>query len=437
MAQNISSSASLPSQDRPQRGAWRVTFLLLLFMLINFSDKIVVGLAAAPIMAELGLSHQEFGLLSTAFFFLFPASAVLVGFLSRRFQTKSVLLVLAVLWSVLQFPMLGAVSLEVLIICRLLLGAAEGPAQPLTLHATYKWFPDALRALPTAVIAQGSALGVILAVPVLNWIIVHHSWHWAFGAVGAAGLLWVLTWLILGEEGKLGSRTTSIADAVEEKVPLRYLFTCPSIIAVCCAGFASYWGLALGLTWFTDYLVSGLGYSQTVGGNLTILPWIAGMLAVLGGGVLLQRLKKAGVSSRFSRGILPCTGLVLGGLILLPLSHVISPSVKIGFLVAGTAIGSVIYIAIPMIVSELTPDSQRSAVLAIITAINSTAGVMAPLVMGAVVQNATSPLAGYDSGYAILGCILLAGGIIGLIFIQPELDATRLSKLRVIVPVTT
>ena len=42
---------------------------------------------------------------------------------------------------------------------------------------------------------------------------------------------------------------------------------CPSIVAACCAGFASYWGLALGLTWFTSYLVEGLGYSQTVGGN--------------------------------------------------------------------------------------------------------------------------------------------------------------------------
>lgn len=431
MAQIKSHSLFATPQERPPKGAWRITFLLLLFMLINFSDKIVVGLAAAPIMAELGMSHQEFGLLSTAFFFLFPASAVIVGFLARRFETKSVLLLLAVLWSVLQFPMLGAVSLEVLIVCRVVLGAAEGPAQPLTLHATYKWFPDALRALPTAVIAQGSALGVVLAVPALNWIIVHYSWHWAFGAVGMAGLLWALLWFIFGEEGKLTDSKTSSDSTTEEKIPLRYLFTSPSIIAVCCAGFASYWGLALGLTWFTDYLVSGLGYSQTVGGNLTILPWIAGMLAVLGGGLLLQRLKRAGVSSRVSRGILPCTGLVLGGAILLLLGQFTMPSVKIGFLVVGTAIGSVIYVAMPMIVSELTPESQRSAVLAIITAINSTAGVLAPWVMGAIVQNASSPLVGYDSGYAILGGFLVAGGFVGLVFIRPEVDAARLLKLRV------
>ncbi len=37
-------------QDRPLKGAWGMTALLFLFMLINFADKVVVGLAAQPIM---------------------------------------------------------------------------------------------------------------------------------------------------------------------------------------------------------------------------------------------------------------------------------------------------------------------------------------------------------------------------------------------------
>ena len=50
-------------QPRPLKGAWGMTALLLLFMLINFADKVVVGLAAQPIMAELKLSPEQFGLL--------------------------------------------------------------------------------------------------------------------------------------------------------------------------------------------------------------------------------------------------------------------------------------------------------------------------------------------------------------------------------------
>ena len=120
---------------------------------------------------------------------------------------------------------------------------------------------------------------MIIAVPALNWIIVNYSWHWAFGALGVAGFAWVALWLIFGREGTLVDQPAHVAEGMVERVPYRRLLTCPSIVAACCAGFASYWGLALGLTWFTSYLVDGLGYSQTVGGNLTILPWIFGMKA--------------------------------------------------------------------------------------------------------------------------------------------------------------
>jgi len=65
-------------------------------------------------------------------------------------------------------------------------------------HAVYKWFPDEKRTFPTAILSQGSAFGVILAVPALNWLIVNYSWHYAFGALGVVGLMWVVAWLIGG-----------------------------------------------------------------------------------------------------------------------------------------------------------------------------------------------------------------------------------------------
>ena len=279
----------MTAQDRPLKGAWGITGLLFLFMLVNFADKVVVGLAAQPIMAELKLRPDQFGFIRSAFYFLFAISAVLVGFVANRVQAKRTLLVMAIIWSLVQFPMLGTVSVEVLIACRIVLGAGEGPAAPVATHAVYKWFPDQLRGLPTAIIAQGSALGVIVAVPALNWIIVHHSWHWAFGALGIVGLLWSLLWLIFGREGTLVD--APVSENGGERVPYRHLLTCPSIIATCCAGFASYWGLALGLTWFTSYLVGGLGYTQKVGGDLSVLPWVFGFFVVISGGYISQRMK--------------------------------------------------------------------------------------------------------------------------------------------------
>jgi MFS family permease len=414
-------------QDRPLKGAWGMTALLFLFMLINFADKVVVGLAAQPIIAELNLSPEQFGLIGSSFFFLFAISAVLVGFVSNRVQTRHTLLVMAIVWSLVQFPMLGTVSLEVLIASRIILGAGEGPAGPTATHAIYKWFPDSLRGMPTAIIAQGSALGVIIAVPALNWIIVNYSWHWAFGALGIVGLLWAVLWAIFGREGTLRDPPVRSDSGGSERVPYRYLLTCPSIVAACCAGFASYWGLALGLTWFTSYLVDGLGYSQKVGGNLTILPWIFGMFVVLGGGWISQRLKRAGVSSRLCRGAFAAATVTLGGCILPFVGSMPTPELKLVVLIVGAAIGSTIYVVIPMIVSELTPQPQRAAMLAITTSVVTLAGVIAPLAMGAVVQNAATKMAGYERGYVILGVLLLVGGLIGPLFIRPETDRRRLA----------
>src|SRR5690349_21488427 len=196
-------------------------------MLVNFADKVVVGLAAVPLMRDLHLTPEQFGDVGSAFFLLFAVSAVLVGFITNRVKAKHTLLIMAIVWSLVQFPMLGTVSLEVLIACRIILGAGEGPAAPVATHAVYKWFPDQLRGLPTAIIAQGSALGVIVAVPALNWIIVNHSWHWAFGVLGIVGLIWVVLWLIFGKEGTLVDPPVSDAGGANDRVPYRYLLTCP------------------------------------------------------------------------------------------------------------------------------------------------------------------------------------------------------------------
>jgi MFS family permease len=418
-------------QARPLKGAWGMTALLFLFMLVNFADKTVLQLTAVPIMEELKLSYEQFGLLGSSFFFLFAVSAVAVGFIANRVPSKWTLLTMAVVWSLVQFPMVGIVNLEILMACRIVLGAGEGPAAPIATHAIYKWFPDSLRALPTAIIAQGSALGVIVAVPALNYIVIHYSWHWAFGALGIVGLLWAVLWLFLGREGTLVDAPVVAAGSGDERVPYRHLLTCPTILAACFAGFASYWGIALGLTWFTSYLRTGLGFSQQVGGNLSVLPWLFGFIVLMIGGFISQRMKSNGASSRASRGVLACATMVVGGCTLPFLQLMPTPGTKVALLVFGSAIGSTIYVVIPMIVSELTPQPQRAAMLAISTAIVTLSGAFGPFVMGWVIQHAATPLQGYELSFTILGVLLLAGGSVGLLFIQPEADRRRLAAYAV------
>jgi MFS family permease len=415
--------ATMTAQPTP-KGAWKITFLLFLFMLVNFADKIVVGLAGVPIRAELKLDPEQFGLLSSSFFFLFSISAIVVGFIVNRVATRWVLLALAVVWALAQFPMVGTIGFSTLLICRVILGAGEGPAFSVAAHAVYKWFPDEKRTLPTAILSQGSAFGVILAVPALTWIIVHHTWHYAFGALGVVGLMWAVAWWIMGKEGPL-VQTVAMA-AAEPRIPYFRLLTSRTFIGCCVATFGAYWALSLGLTWFTSFIMEGLGFSQTDAGWISILPWVFGATIVMLTGWISQVLMARGISTRGARGVLGSVPLIIGGLILTALPHIDSAGLRIGFLVFGSGLCGAIYVVCPPMLGEFTPVSQRGAVISIYGAIYTLAGILAPSVMGKVIQQAATPLDGYMTGFTINAAIMITSGLLGLLLLWPNTERARL-----------
>ncbi|WP_454652364.1 MFS transporter [Bradyrhizobium liaoningense] len=408
------------------KGAWAITFLLFLFMVVNFADKIVVGLAGVPIMTDMKLSAEQFGLLGSSFFFLFSISAIVVGFIVNKVPTRWVLLALAVIWALAQFPMVGTVSFTTLLICRIVLGAGEGPAFSVAAHAIYKWFPDEKRTLPTAILSQGSAFGVILAVPALNWIIVNHSWHYAFGALGIVGLIWVAAWLALGKEGPL--EDTHVSAAAEPKIPYLQLLTSRTFIGCVAATFGAYWALSLGLTWFTPFIVKGLGFSQSQAGFISILPWVFGATIVMLTGWISQVMMARGYNTRAARGVLGSVPLVIGGLILAMMPHVQGAGLQIALLVVGSGLCGAIYVVCPPMLGEFTPTSQRGAVLAIYGALYTLAGIIAPAVMGATIQRAGSTIDGYMTGFTINAVIMVGSGLLGLLLLWPNTEKVRLTR---------
>ncbi|MDP1584291.1 MAG: MFS transporter [Bradyrhizobium sp.] len=413
----------MTTQPTP-KGAWTITFLLFLFMLVNFADKIVVNLAGVPIKAELQLDPEQFGFLGSSFFFLFSISALAVGFIVNRIDTRWVLLAMAVVWALAQFPMVGTVSFTTLVICRIILGAGEGPAFAVAVHALYKWFPDEKRTLPTAILAQGSAFGVILAVPALNWIIVNHSWHYAFGALGVVGLMWVVAWLVMGREGPL-VQTVAMA-AADPRVPYFQLLTSRTFIGCCAAAFGAYWALSLGLTWFTSFIIEGLGFTQKDAGWITVLPWVFGAAIVLLAGWISQVMLTRGYTTRGARGVLGSVPLIVGGLILLAMPQVNGAGLQVVLLVLGPGLCGAIFVVCPPMLGEFAPVQQRGAVIGIYSAIYTFAGILAPWVMGAVIKHAASPLEGYMTGFTINAVIMIVAGLFGLLLLRPNTERARL-----------
>jgi MFS family permease len=414
----------MTAQPTP-KGAWKITFLLFLFMLVNFADKIVVGLASDPIMKDLSLDPKQFGLLGSSFFFLFSIAAIIVGFIVNRVETRWVLLGLAVVWALAQFPMVGPVSFTTFVICRVILGAGEGPAASVAAHAIFKWFPDEKRTMPIAILAQGSAFGVILAVPALNWLIINYSWHYAFGALGVVGLIWVVAWLILGKEGPL-VQTAAMA-ANEPRIPYFRLLTSRTFVGCVAATFGAYWALSLGLTWFTAFIIRGLGFSQAEAGWISILPWVFGAAMVILTGWISQVMLARGFSTRGARSVLGAAPLVVGGLILALLPLAPPGGLTVALLVVGTGLSGSIYVVCAPMIGEFTPVSQRGAVLAIYGALYTSAGIIAPNVMGSVVQNAAVPLDGYLTGFGINSMIMIVSGLLGLLLLWPNTERARLT----------
>jgi MFS family permease len=413
----------MTAQPTPD-GAWRITFLLFLFMLVNFADKIVVGLAGVPIMTELKLEPEQFGWLGSSFFLLFSISAFIVGFIVNRIETRWVLLALAVVWALAQFPMVGSISFTTFLICRIILGAGEGPAASVAVHAIYKWFPDEKRTLPTAVLSQGSAFGVILAVPALNWVIVNYNWHYAFGALGVVGLMWVVAWLILGKEGPLVQTAAMAAD--EQRIPYFQLLTSRTFVGCVVATFGAYWALSLGLTWFTPFIIKGLGFSQQQAGFISILPWVFGAIVVMITGWISQAMMARGFTTRVARGVLGSVPLVVGGLILATLPHVAPGGLMIALLVVGSGLCGSIYVVCAPMLGEFTPVSQRGAVIGIYGGLYTLAGIFAPYVMGSVIQRSAGLLDGYMTGFTINAVIMVVSGLAGLLLLWPNTERARL-----------
>jgi len=243
--------------------------------------------------------------------------------------------------------------------------------------------------------------------------------------LGVVGLLWVVAWLALGKEGPL---VTSHAEVKEEtRIPYFQLLTSRTFIGCVAATFGAYWALSLGLTWFTPFIVQGLGFTQKDAGWISVLPWVFGATIVLLSGWLSQVMLTKGYTTRGARGVLGSAPLVVGGCILALLPHVSGTGLQIALLVVGSGLCGSIYVMCPPMLGEFTPVSQRGAVISIYGALYTLAGIIAPITMGSVIKYAAAPLDGYMTGFTINAAIMIASGVLGLLLLWPNTERARIA----------
>lgn len=408
-----------------QRRAWTVTALLVVFMMINFADKALLGLAADPIRADLHLSATAFGLANSAFFLCFSLCGAAVGILADRVRPRWVLLAMALVWSVAQGPVALGGGLAVLVGSRVLLGAAEGPAYPIAQQTALSWFPDRRRSLAASLVLAGTSLGVVVASPVLTSIMNAHGWRAAFGAVAVVGALWAVLWLLLGRENPAADTEPAVQEAAPEAAPVRYreIVRTRTWIGMAIAYFAAYWVVAFALVWLPSYLEEGLGYSTTIASKLVGLAWALSIVVMLAQAGVTGRLLRRGIPSRLARGRVGA--LLLGAAAVALLAVPMVPRVgTVGLLIGAMALSGPVSGIASTTAAELAPAGRRGGALGSMNAVATLAGLIGPTVIGKLVDGGA--VAGYRDAAVLSGALLLVGAIAAFWLVDAERDAAKL-----------
>jgi MFS family permease len=409
-----------------------VVFLLFLFMVINFADKAIFGLVAVPLMEELAINPQQFGTIAGSFFFLFAISGIVVGFMSNTVSSRLLLVGLVIIWSIAQVPVaMGASTIAALMACRILLGIGEGPAYPLALHACYKWFPDQERTWPTAIVMQGGQVGMLLAGPLVGYLAISHGWRSVFWVTAAAGVLWLLVWAVLGKDGPISATAAPTAEAGKSttlsRSSYRDVLLNRSFIGNLLMYWVAYWCAALVFTWLPAYLQRGLGFSSDTAGWLFSLCIFVAIPIVSGGSYLSNRFLRQGYSSRVARSLVTVGFLLAGALCLLAAAYLNpGPTAGIVLIALGLSFPQVGFVLCSAISAQISPVEKRGSTLAITNSLSTTAGLVAPIVMGRLIQ-AESGIAGFHQGFALTALLLLAGAVLGFILVDP---ARTLSQIQ-------
>ena len=109
--------------------------------------------------------------------------------------TRTGFLVIMVWWSLACASHGLATGFGLLAVSRFLLGMGEGGGFPAATKAVAEWFPVRERSTAMGIINAGTAVGAVIAPPLIAVILAVLNWRWVFFLSGAVGLLWTVWWL--------------------------------------------------------------------------------------------------------------------------------------------------------------------------------------------------------------------------------------------------
>jgi ACS family hexuronate transporter-like MFS transporter len=415
----------LPSRQGRFRLRWVVLAATALVLVLNYADRTALSVSGPHIIQELGLTSAQFGMLSSIFFLGYVPFAFIGGWLSDRLGPRHTMGWAVAIWSL--FTGLTAVgfSFVSMLVIRFFFGFGEGPQGSVSTKTMRNWFPQ--RQMGTAMgLTQGATpLGGVIGTPLVVGLIAVADWRFAFVILGLIGLLVTIGWFVVvrdrpdlhpwARREDVEEQRERIAEPITgsddvEVPPMRHYFKMPIIIATAVAFFGYAWVLYTFLTWFPVYLTKARGVNLSGLAITGTIPWVFGVIGLVAGGMITDAIAR-----RTGKPIQARVGVIVIGLIATAVGFALIGVVDSLWgavaLMAGVVFS--LYITCAQyfaVVGDIVPSKRLGGVMGFVHAIANLAGVLAPTVVGAILDaNGSWSLAFVVSGaICIVGALLLA-----------------------------
>ena len=273
----------------PSPRRWLMVALVFLATLINYLDRQTLSVLAPVLRAEFGMSNVDYSRVVSAFMVAYTIMNGVSGPLIDRLGTRLGYALCVGWWSlaaILQATATGALSLG---LTRFLLAMGEAGNWPAGIRVVAEWFPVRERSLASGLFNSGSALGALIATPLVIFLSLHYGWRAAFVAVGASGLLWLIAWWLLYDTPPGLPPETLPPLPVAEMLRLRFIrgFLLVKLL------FDPVWYFYI--FWFPEYLKNGRHLEMADIGKYGWIPFLVADLGNLAGGWFCGWLLRRGV----------------------------------------------------------------------------------------------------------------------------------------------
>jgi MFS transporter, ACS family, hexuronate transporter len=294
---------------------WRIAVLVSTAIAISYLDRQTLPVAINAISRDIPLTNEQFSTLQSAFLFAYALMYAGGGRLVDLLGTRLGLTAIMLFWSVACASHALATGFAMLAISRFLLGVGEGGGFPAATRAVAEWFPTPERATAMGIINAGTAVGAMVAPPLIAVVLGVTNWRWIFVLAGAFGLLWTAWWQWSYRPASETSRETR-NDANEMvglhakaavRFPWTHLFRVRETWGLVTAKFLSDAAWFFYLFWLPKYLYDARSFDIKSVGLFAWMPNAAAGLGCLFGGTfssyLVRRQFPVGLSRKAALGV--------------------------------------------------------------------------------------------------------------------------------------